>query len=76
MDFVTRLPRTPKGNDADWVIMDRLTKSAHFLPIRWGCTLEKLAEKYIAEIVCLHRVQESIVSDRDARFTSRFWVSL
>ena len=76
MDFVTGLPRTLKGNDAVWVIVDRLTKSAHFLPIRWGCTLEKLAEKYIAEIVCLHGVLESIMSDRDPRFTSRFWVSL
>ena len=76
MDFVVGLPRTPKGNDAVWVIVDRLTKSAHFLPIRWGCTLEKLAEKYVSEIVRLHGVPESIVSDRDPRFTSRFWVSL
>ena len=72
MDFVTGLSRTPKGNDAVWVIVDRLTKFAHFLPIRWGCTLEKLAEKYIAEIVRLHEVPVSIVSDRDPRFASRF----
>ena len=76
MDFVMGLPRTLKGNNAVWVIVDRLTKSAHFLPIRWGCTLEQLAEKYMAEIVRLHGVPVSIVSDRDPRFTSRFWESL
>ena len=76
IDFVVGLPKTPKGNDAVWVIVDRITKSAHFLPIRWGCTLEKLAEKYVSEIVRLHRVLESIVSNWDPRFTSRFWVSL
>ena len=76
MDFVTGLPRTPKGNDVVWVIVDRLTKMAHFLPIRWGCNFEQLAEKYIAEIVWLHGIPISIVSDRDPRFTSRFWGSL
>ena len=75
MDFVTGLPKTPKGNDAIWVIVDRLTKSAHFLPIRWGCTLDYLAKRYINEIVRLHGVPISIVSDRDPRFTSRFWKS-
>ena len=76
MDFLVGLPKTPKGNDAVWVIVDRLTKSAHFLPIRWGITLEQLAERYISEIVRLHGVPISIVSDRDPRFTSRFWESL
>ena len=76
MDFLVGLPKTPKGNDAMWVIVDRLTKSAHFLPIRWGSTLEQLAEKYISEIVRLHGVPVSIMSDRDPRFTSRFWESL
>ena len=76
MDFLIGLPRTPKGNDAVWVIVDRLTKSAHFLPIRWGYTLEQLAEKYIVEIIRLHGIPVSIVSDRDPRFTSRFWGSL
>ena len=75
MDFVTGLPKTSKGNDAIWVIVDRLTKSAHFLPIRWGCTLDYLAKRYINEIVRLHGVPISIVSDRDPRFTSRFWKS-
>ena len=76
MDSVTRLPRTLKGFNVVWVIVDRLTKSAHFLPIRWGCTLEQLAEKYLNEIVRLHGVPVSIVSDRDPRITSRFWGSL
>ena len=76
MDFVTGLPRTLKGYNAVWVIIDRLTKSAHFLPIKWGISLEKLAELYMNVIVRLHGVPVSIVSDRDPRFTSRFWGSL
>ena len=76
MDFLIGLPKTPKGNDVIWVIVDRLTKSTYFLLIRWGCTLEQLAEKYIAEIIRLHGIPVSIVSDRDSRFTSRFWESL
>ena len=76
MDFVMGLPRTLKGNNAVWVIVDRLTKSAYFLPIRWGSSLEQLVKKYMAEIVRLHGVPVSIVSDRDPRFTSRFWESL
>ena len=76
MDFVMGLPKTLKGYNAVWVIVDRLTKSAHFLPIRWGITLGQLAERYIAEIVRLHGVLVSIVSDTDLRFTSRFWESL
>ena len=76
MDFLIGLPRTSKGNDAVWVIVDRLTKSAHFLPIRWGCTLEQLAEKYISEIVRLLGIPMSIESDRGPRFTSHFWGSL
>ena len=75
MDFVMGLPKTPKGNDAMWVIVDRLTKTAHFLPIRWGCTLDHLAKRYVNEIVRLHGIPISIVSDRDPRFTSRFWKS-
>src|SRR5262249_31684739 len=75
MDFVTGLPRTPSGKDAIWVIVDRLTKTAHFLPIRNTESLERLAELYVREIVRLHGVPCSIVSDRDPRFTSRFWSS-
>ena len=76
MDFVMGLPRTLKGFNTVWVIVDRLTKSAHFLPIRRGISLERLAELYMNEIVRLHGVSVSIVSDRDLRFTSRFWGSL
>ena len=76
MNFVTGLPRTQRKNDAIWVIVDRLTKSTHFLPIRWGFTLDQLAKRYVDEIVRLHGVPLSIVSDRDPRFTSKFWGSL
>ena len=73
MDFVSGLPRTRAGFDAIWVIVDRLTKSAHFLPIRMTYTLEELARLYIKEIVRLHGVPATIISDRDPCFTSRFW---
>jgi len=73
MDFVTSLPNTPKGHDAIWVIVDRLTKSAHFIPINISFPVSQLAEIYIREIVKLHGIPSSIVSDRDPRFTSRFW---
>ena len=76
MDLVTGLPRTQRQHDAIWVIVDRLTKSAHFLPINVEDSLEKLAQLYVDEIVRLHGVPVSIVSDRDPRFTSRFWPSL
>ncbi|KAL0462737.1 UNVERIFIED_CONTAM: Transposon Tf2-11 polyprotein [Sesamum latifolium] len=75
MDFVIGLPRTFRKHDAVWVIVDRLTKSAHFLPI-YQNSLDKLAELYISEIVRLHGIPTSIVSDRDPRFTSHFWGSL
>ncbi|KAI3797465.1 hypothetical protein L1987_32722 [Smallanthus sonchifolius] len=76
MDFITKLPRTSSGHDSIWVIIDRLTKSAHFLPIREDYKVEKLARIYIDEIVSRHGVPLNIISDRDARFTSRFWQSL
>ena len=76
MDFVVGLPRTRAGFDAIWVIVDRLTKSAHFLPVRTKFSLDRLAELYINEIVRLHGIPVSIVSDRDPRFTSRFWPKL
>ena len=69
MDFVTGLPRSPRKNDTMWVIVDRLTKSAHFLAIRVNLPLRRLAELYVSEIVRLHGVPVSIVSDRDTRFT-------
>ena len=76
MDFVVRLPRTQQEHDAVWVIVDRLTKSAHFLPVKLSYSLDKLAEICIRKVVRLHSVPFSIVSDRDPRFTSRFWPSL
>lgn len=76
MDFVTSLPRSRKGNDAIWVIVDRLTKTAHFLPIRMTMSMEVMAKLYVEEIVRLHGVPVTIVSDRDSRFLSRFWKSL
>ena len=76
MDFVVGLPHTRAGFDAIWVIINRLTKSAHFLPVRTKFSLDRLAELYINEIVKLHGVPVTIVSDRDPRFTSRFWPKL
>ena len=73
MDFVTHLPKSTRGHDSVWVIVDRLTKCAHFLPINQKWSMDKLAETYVREVVRLHGVPESIVSDRDPRFTSRFW---
>ncbi|GJR66660.1 putative reverse transcriptase domain-containing protein [Tanacetum coccineum] len=73
MDFITKLPRTRNGHDAIWVVVDRLTKSAHFLAVREDYSTEKLARLYTDEIVARHGVPVSIISDRDARFTSRLW---
>ena len=73
IDFVTRLPRTLRNKDSVWVIVDRLTKSAHFLAIRITDSIHALSKLYVKEIVRLHRVPLSIVSDRDPRFTSQFW---
>ncbi|GKD58088.1 putative reverse transcriptase domain-containing protein [Tanacetum coccineum] len=76
MGFVTKLPRTSSGHDTIWVIMDRLTKSAHFLPMREDYKMERLARLYLNEIVARHGVPISIISDRDSRFTTRFWQSM
>ncbi|KAI3801819.1 hypothetical protein L1987_29936 [Smallanthus sonchifolius] len=76
MDFITKLPRTSSGYDSIWVIIDRLTKSAHFLLIREDYRVEKLARIYIDENVSRHGVPLNIISYRDARFTSHFWQSL
>ena len=76
MDFVVGLPRCQSGYDAIWVIVDRLTKLAHFLPMKNSDSMEKLAELYVKEIVRLHGTPVSIVSDRDPQLTSRFWPSL
>ncbi|GJW40790.1 putative reverse transcriptase domain-containing protein [Tanacetum coccineum] len=76
MDFVTKLPKTSNGHDTIWVIVDRLTKSAHFILTRETNSMETLTRLYIKEIVSQHGVPISIISDRDNHFTSRFWKSL
>ena len=76
MDFVVGLPLTGRKHDSVWVVVDRLTKSAHFLPVRIDYSLDKPAELYIKEIVRLHGIPISIISDRDPRFNSRFWGKL
>ncbi|GKC34316.1 putative reverse transcriptase domain-containing protein [Tanacetum coccineum] len=73
MDFVTKLPRTPRGYDIIWVIVDRLTKSAHFLPMRENDFMDKLARLYLKEVVKRHGIPVSIIYDYDGRFTSNFW---
>ncbi|GJS41846.1 putative reverse transcriptase domain-containing protein [Tanacetum coccineum] len=67
-----KLPKTTTGQDTIWVIVDRLTKSAHFLPMREDDTLEKLTRQYLKEVVSKHEVPVSIISDRDGKFTSHF----
>nr|GEV75292.1 reverse transcriptase domain-containing protein [Tanacetum cinerariifolium] len=76
MDFITKLPKTTNGYDTIWVIVDRLTKSAHFLPMRENDLMEKLMKLYMKEVVTRHGVPVSIISDRDGRFTSLFWQAL
>jgi len=76
MDFVSGLPRGKRGNDAIWVIVDRLTKSALFLPVKMTDPVNKLVKIYVNEVVRLHGVPISIVSDQDPRFTSRLWSSI
>ena len=73
MDFVSGLPRSSEGYDSIWVTVDRMTKSAHFFPIKTTDSVKKLSRLYLKEIMQLHGVPVSIVSDRDARFTSMLW---
>ncbi|KAL4016339.1 hypothetical protein IC575_023987 [Cucumis melo] len=76
MDFITGLPKTLRGYTVIWVVVDRLTKSAHFVPGKSTYTASKWGQLYMTEIVRLHGVPVSIISDRDARFTSKFWKGL
>ena len=75
MDFVTGLPRTLRGFDSTWVIVDRLTKSAHFLPVKTTYSATQYAKLYVERIVSLHGVPLSIISDRGPQFTAHFWRS-
>jgi transposase InsO family protein len=76
MDFITGLSMSNRGHDSIWVIVDRLTKVAHFLPVKTTDRGQNLAELYISRIVSLHGLPKRIVSDRGSQFTSRFWESL
>jgi hypothetical protein len=76
MDFIVGLPRTQSGYNSIWVIVDRLTKVAHFIPIKTTYSEPQLAELYILRIVCLHGVPKKIVSDRGTQFTLKFWERL
>jgi hypothetical protein len=67
------LPRTQKGYNSIWVVVDRLTKVAHFIPVNTTYSRARLVELYISRIVCLHGVPKKIISDRGSQFTSRFW---
>jgi hypothetical protein len=76
MDFIAGLPRTRDGYDTIWVIVDRLTKLAHFIPMKTTYSGAQLAELYMSKIVCLHGVPKKIISDRGTQFTLRFWKRL
>ena len=76
MDYISGLPRSSKGYDSIWVIVDQMTKSAHFLSVKTTNLVKKLVKLYLKEIVCLHGVLVSTVLDRDTRFTSTFWREL
>jgi hypothetical protein len=76
MDFIMGLPKTQSGYDSIWVIVDRLTKVDHFIPITTSYSGPQLAELYMLRIVCLHGVPKKIVYDRGTQFTSRFWERL
>jgi hypothetical protein len=76
MDFIVGLPCTQAGYDSIWVIVDRLTKVSHFIPVKATYSSAMLAELYVLRIICLHGVPKKIVSDRGSPFTSKFWEKL
>jgi hypothetical protein len=76
MDFIVGLPRTQSGYDSIWVIVDRLTKVAHFIPVKTTNSELQLAEMYMLRIVCFHGVPKKIVFDRGTQFNSKFWEGL
>jgi hypothetical protein len=76
IDFIVGLPHTKAGYDMIWVILDWLTKVAHFIPVKTTYSGAKLAELYMSQIVSLHGVLKKIVSDRGSQFTSKFWEKL
>ena len=76
MDFIVGLPRTQKGYDSIWVVVDRLTKSAHFIPVGTRYSTKRYAELYLEHILCLHGIPKTIISDRGSQFIARFWEQL
>jgi hypothetical protein len=72
-DFIIKLPKTGRGNTGIMVVVDRLSKMMHFLPIRDGIGVEKVARLFVDRIYCLHGLPKSFVSDRDSKFTALFW---
>ena len=76
MDFITGLPLTHQGHDSIWVIVDRLTKSAHFIPVNTSYLAGKYAELYVSQIVRLHGIPRSIISDRGPQFIAHFFGTL
>ena len=76
MDFVSGLPRSPTNHDSIWVIVDRLTKTAHFIPILMTYSMDRLVELHVQYIVRLYRVPKLIISYLNTRFTIKFWGSL
>ena len=75
MDFLIGLPKTQKGYDSIWVVIDQLTKTAHFLPVKTTFTVAQYAQVYLDKIIPLHGVPLTIISDRGTQFTSHFWQS-
>ena len=76
MDFIVGLPNTTQQHDSIWVIIDRLTKTAHFLPVHSSYTAKKYAEIYVDQIIRLHGVPKTIISDRGSQFVACFWQQL
>jgi hypothetical protein len=76
MDFIVGLPRTRTGYDSIWVVVDRLTKAAHFIPVKTTYNSTVLVELYMARIVCLHDIPKKIVLDRGTQFTSHFFAAV
>jgi hypothetical protein len=76
MDFIVGLPRTRASYDSIWVVVDRLTKAAHFIPVKMTYNSAVLAELYMSRIVCLHGIPKKIILDRGTQFTLHFWQQL
>jgi hypothetical protein len=76
MDFIVGLPMTARKFDSIWVIVDRLSKSTHFIPVNTNFMVQRYAEIYIARVLCLHGVLKPIISDRGSQFVARFWEQL